>query len=492
MSFSYNNLRPDLARRFFRGDPWTVVAVGSVESIGVKRSCRPPDDRGRIRQTAAQYRDIFVSDLTQSTNFPVTSNALKKTCSQCSTDTGKSSATLTELNPAGNALLYSTYLGGSESDNGTAVAVDPSGNAYTVGQVTSVYFPISAAAVQQGCSACSNEETAAFATKFYFGSSTAALGFSPTSLSFGNQALKQASKPLTVTLKNSGAGPLQITSLSVTGTDHSDFSGSQNCGVAIPAGVSCSAKITFTPAALGSRTADLSVTDSEAGSPQLVKLSGTGVNPEPIATFSPTSLNLGSIMLDTVGTGTITLTNTGTAGLTVSAASFSGTDAADFGGNTTCSGTLSPGGSCTFTIGIEPTKVQTYTADLNVTTSASTTAVKIALSATAIADAAVAKLSATSISFPTEPVDTASSGSDITLTNTGAVNLVFKSISIAGSDPKDFSGADNCGSGLAPAASCTIQVVFKPTATGARSALLEFTDNAAGSPQTVKLGGTGK
>ena len=437
-------------------------------------------------------QDVFVSGATQSTNFPTTSNALKKTCSQCSTGTGRSSATLTELNPAGSALLYSTYVGGSSSDNGTAVAVDSAGNAYTVGQVTSVDFPISAAAVQQSCAACSGGETAAFTTKFYFGGSTASLGFSPASLNFGNQALKQASKPLSVTLKNNGAGPLQVGGYALTGADHGDFSGSQNCGAAIPAGISCTAKITFTPAALGSRAAELEVADSEAGSPQIVKLSGTGVNPAPIATFSPTSLNLGNIMVGTVGTGTITLTNTGTAGLTVSADSFSGTDAADFGGNTTCGGTLSPGGSCTFTIGIEPTKEQTYTADLNVTTNASSKAVQIPLSAKGIADAPAVKLSATVIDFPSELVGTASAGSDITVTNTGALNLIFKSISIAGADPKDFSGEDNCGSGLTPGSSCIVQLVFKPTATGARSALLEFSDNASGSPQSVTLNGSGK
>jgi hypothetical protein len=44
---------------------------------------------------------------------------------------------------------------------------------------------------------------------------------------------------------------------------------------------------------------------------------------------------------------------------------------------------------------------------------------------------------------------------------------------------------------LAAGASCTISVTFKPTKTGARSATLKITDNAAGSPQQVLLSGTG-
>jgi hypothetical protein len=223
-----------------------------------------------------------------------------------------------------------------------------------------------------------------------------------------------------------------------------------------------------------------------------VSLSGTGIAPAAIATFSPTSLNLGDVMLGTVGEGTIKLTNTGTAALTVSAAGFSGTDAGDFGGTDTCSGTVSPGGSCTFTIGIEPTKLQTYTANLTVTTNASKTAVNIPLAVTGIADAPVVKLAPLSVDFPSESIGVASPYSDITLTNTGAVNLTLKSISVAGGDPKDFSGADNCAASVAPGASCVVEISFKPTAMGARTALLEFTDNATGSPQTVTLEGTGK
>jgi hypothetical protein len=45
---------------------------------------------------------------------------------------------------------------------------------------------------------------------------------------------------------------------------------------------------------------------------------------------------------------------------------------------------------------------------------------------------------------------------------------------------------------VAPGASCVVEISFKPTAMGARTALLEFTDNATGSPQTVTLKGTGK
>src|SRR5262249_34336460 len=51
-------------------------------------------------------------------------------------------AFVTELNTNGSALVYSTYLGGSDKDLGSAIAVDPSGNAYVTGYTYSTNFPV--------------------------------------------------------------------------------------------------------------------------------------------------------------------------------------------------------------------------------------------------------------------------------------------------------------------------------------------------------------
>jgi hypothetical protein len=44
---------------------------------------------------------------------------------------------VTKINPAGSALVYSTYLGGSATDYGTAIAVDSTASAYVTGIVIS-------------------------------------------------------------------------------------------------------------------------------------------------------------------------------------------------------------------------------------------------------------------------------------------------------------------------------------------------------------------
>ena len=78
--------------------------------------------------------NAYLTGDTTSTDFPVT-NALQ------TTHGGSDDAFVTEINAAGSALVYSTYLGGSGSDIGKGIAVDSSGNAYLTGYTLSTNFP---------------------------------------------------------------------------------------------------------------------------------------------------------------------------------------------------------------------------------------------------------------------------------------------------------------------------------------------------------------
>ncbi|MHB8728224.1 MAG: DUF7948 domain-containing protein [Sulfuricaulis sp.] len=80
----------------------------------------------------------YIAGYTESATFPMV-NAYQPTKN---TAVNSGSAYVTKLNTAGNALVYSTYLGGTTADAAYAIAVDSSGNAYVTGETASPDFPI--------------------------------------------------------------------------------------------------------------------------------------------------------------------------------------------------------------------------------------------------------------------------------------------------------------------------------------------------------------
>ena len=86
--------------------------------------------------------NAYVTGFTYSGDFPITSGALR------SSFVGDSKAFILKLNPAGNALVYSTFLGGSGDDYGAGIAVDSAGEAHVAGYTASVDFPTTTGAFQ--------------------------------------------------------------------------------------------------------------------------------------------------------------------------------------------------------------------------------------------------------------------------------------------------------------------------------------------------------
>lgn len=98
----------------------------------------------------------------------------------------------------------------------------------------------------------------------------------PLSLTFLSQTAGTASGPQVVTLSNPGNSALNITSITITGTNATEFGETNNCNSSVAAGASCTVNVIFAPLAVGTRTGTLSIADSAPGSPQTVTLSGTG------------------------------------------------------------------------------------------------------------------------------------------------------------------------------------------------------------------------
>jgi hypothetical protein len=86
---------------------------------------------------------VYVVGKTNSRLFPITRGAFEDTFRGDEYD-----AFVTKINPAGDQVSYSTYLGGDANDAGIAIAVDSSGNAYVTGGTKSNDFPVTQSAYQ--------------------------------------------------------------------------------------------------------------------------------------------------------------------------------------------------------------------------------------------------------------------------------------------------------------------------------------------------------
>lgn len=92
---------------------------------------------------------------------------------------------------------------------------------------------------------------------------------------FGNQTVGTVSLPQTVTLSNTGSAAYGIQSIAADG----DFTATHDCGNSLAAGASCTLHVTFTPAAVGVRTGNLTIT-GVTGDPLAQPLTGTGISPD--------------------------------------------------------------------------------------------------------------------------------------------------------------------------------------------------------------------
>ncbi|HEX8997895.1 MAG TPA: N,N-dimethylformamidase beta subunit family domain-containing protein [Ktedonobacterales bacterium] len=228
-------------------------------------------------------------------------------------------------------------------------------------------------------------------------------------------------------------------------------------------------------------------------------MNGSAPPPAPAVSLSPANLTFASQTVNTTSAAqSITLTNTGNAALSISGIALSGTNAGDFAQTNTCpsgTNTLAAGANCAISVTFTPTASGTRTASVTITDNASNSPQSVGLSGTGTTVAAPAvSLSPTSLSFGSVAIGTTSAVQSVTLTNSGNAALSISNIALSGTNAADFAQTNTCPTGtntLAAGANCAISVTFTPTQNASESASVQITDNAAGSPQSVSLSGTG-
>jgi YVTN family beta-propeller protein len=321
-----------------------------------------------------------------------------------------------------------------------------------------------------------------------------AVGLSPPSLSFASQNLNTSSAPQIETLTNTGTVNLGISAVTIGGTNAGDFSKSADTctGTSVPPGGACTVSITVTPTGTGSRSASLTFADNSSDSPQSIILSGTA--PGSQASLSAVNLNFGNQLTNTTSTAqTETITSSGATNLVISTVMIGGTNSGDFSkGVDTCTGaTIQPGNTCTVSVTFTPSATGIRSALLTVTDNSPNNPQLIMLSGTGTAPAV--SLSTPTLGFGNQPETTTSAPLVETVTNSGTANLIISTVTMSGTNARDFAkSGDTCtGATVPPSGTCTVSAAFTPPATGSFSASMSIADNASNSPQAVALTGSG-
>jgi hypothetical protein len=320
------------------------------------------------------------------------------------------------------------------------------------------------------------------------------IGMSPSPANFSNQNVGTTSGSLTLTVSNTGASNQVLATpyFTITGANSTNFAntGTGTCanGGIIAPSASCTVNLTFTPSATGARTATFTIQGTVFATDTL---NGTGI--APVIAIAPSPVAFGNQNVSsTSGPLTVTISNTGTASETLSTPFFTvtGTNAADFarsGGTCTNAGTIAASSSCTILLTFTPAAIGARLANLNISGTVNALA-----SITGTGVAPFASLSRLSIAFANQTTNTSSGNQSVTLTNTGNATLTIGSISLTGTNAAEFStNGSTCGASLAASSSCSLNVVFTPVTVGSKSASLVFVTNAASSPDSVALSGTG-
>jgi hypothetical protein len=274
------------------------LRVGSISITGDRGFSETDNCSGGVAAGSSCSISVVFSPVTggaKTASIKVSYAGLGTPGSAALTGTGVNAATVS-LTPA--SLTFPTELVGAVSQAQTATLTNTGTLAVTVSSIATtgaftqtnncpstltqgqncqieVVFQASARGVQPGRLSVTDTATNSPQSVRLSGTGTV-VKLSATGVNFGDQKVGTTSAAVPITLNNEGTVPLAITQISVTGTNATDFSQSNNCGLGIPAGASCTIALTFAPNTTGVLTATVSITDNGGASPQTVALTGTG------------------------------------------------------------------------------------------------------------------------------------------------------------------------------------------------------------------------
>jgi hypothetical protein len=259
---------------------------------------------------------------------------------------------------------------------------------------------------------------------------------STASVGFGTSTVGLSTSPVSVTLTNSGASPLAISSIGVSGADPGDFTAPNNCPASLGVKMTCALSVTFNPTAAGNRSATVQISDSAPQSPQSIAVSGNAVMAQ--MSVSPTTANFGSQLTSTASAAqTITVTNSAASPAMLQVASASVTGSTDFTiEKNGCTSQIAAGATCAIMVKFDPGTLTTSSSrsgTLVIQSNAQTGSASVALTGSAD-DFELGPASSGGASISVTAGTTASFSLDLTSIGgfTGAVTLACSGTSLPG------------------------------------------------------------
>ena len=316
----------------------------------------------------------------------------------------------------------------------------------------------------------------------------------PTSHDFGNVPVGGTSESMRFKVTNrTPYGSLPVT----VGTTGGEFDVlADGCSPAIPPLSDCNIDVAFAPSASGDQQGELVVTG--AAKPPALGVAGfTLVQPEARASLQGVGVSGGQLQLPgaiDMGAGqvggapigyTVELRNTGYGALTIASIAVS----SPFTLVNNCPATLAPAQACTVLLGFQATSLGEVNGTLTVVTSAEggSRAIPVVARGQTVATPLL-RVQPTTLGFGSRVIGSQSTSQQVTITNIGGATA---SVDLAMSTIDFLISGNNCGATLAPQASCSANVTFRPLGFGTRLGSFVVNGNAANAPQSVVITGTG-
>jgi hypothetical protein len=281
----------------------------------------------------------------------------------------------------------------------------------------------------------------------------------PAALYFNPALTATSSGPQTVTLTNTGTGPLTIQSIVATG----DFTQTNNCGTAVQPGNGCTLNVIFHPTAAGTRAGAVTISDdaTPTGAHQAVSLTGSGSGTTPNFSVTPEAIQFPDQAVGSVSPAqTITLKSVFTIANSLGTPVYP----AGFKVTTTCGTALAGGASCLFQAAFSPTIPGPVSGVMSIPiTGRPTRYVILSGTGTAAGKAPALSLTPASINFGQAALGDNPSQT-ITVWNMSGLPTAIRSHSLTGAGAFTITGY-NCPAILAGGAKCTVEITCLVTGT---------------------------